>query len=754
MSTADTQARPGGTLTALPGDELRQILWRFAERYDLQMLVQAARLVARGPVARLVAAGGRNSHEWNDQKSELLPAFDQAGITTMSLDPEHGGFIEGPKNLAMALAAFELAWVDGGAATSSLAGHLALAPIHEKGTADQRETYMKRVTPLQPGEDRKQWRGSFCLTEPIPFVGVETQKLAGKVRVESWEEGKEPMLKVEKRGRFITNMDFANFVTAAVDSDDPRIKGSCIIILEEGDPGTFDRGAPTRKLVHQLSSTRDPIFSLVVPASRIVGGYTLENGTIVPRFTHSQVIEAVFRRTRVTVGLMTAAKLLSAPEPIIRYHRNRFRGGPSDAPGTPRYDLGLQQKEDVLHRMVDIWATGEASASLGFAAARFFDDFDALDHRRDAIFAESGIPAGRTGMKALAGWQDKAIEFVRLSGRPGSSHDEARSSRNQARHRELESSELVRFLVGDALANVLCPACKLWNTGHGANMMREAVSLMGGYGITEDCPGFLGQKWMDSQLEATYEGPEAVQRRQLSVTMANEIFLTQFEEWIRDMRRVAATHPGTGACTLATAMEIWLWTIRHLQSAKDADGKPLFRDQRQGITFPLADALCWLLASRFQILDVLELEEKGPQNPAVAEGLTGTLRFFTDLCHVQAARAAGEVTRICSDLVFGYNRHPSWDAPGARVYEAEALEALEGVMPGVMACARSMADVVEADGSHAEKAGPCVRFAGMETFMQMRTKICGCGTGAGLSKDRAAQALTTVMIPEALDYPS
>jgi hypothetical protein len=28
--------------------------------------------------------------------------------------------------------------------------------------------------------------------------------------------------------------------------------------------------------------------------------------------------------------------------------------------------------------------------------------------------------------------------------------------------------------------------------------VREAVSLMGGYGITEDCPGFLGQKWMDA----------------------------------------------------------------------------------------------------------------------------------------------------------------------------------------------------------------------------------------------------------------
>jgi hypothetical protein len=47
--------------------------------------------------------------------------------------------------------------------------------------------------------------------------------LNGKVRVERWEEGKEPMLRVEKRGRFITNMGFANFVTAAVDSADPRI---------------------------------------------------------------------------------------------------------------------------------------------------------------------------------------------------------------------------------------------------------------------------------------------------------------------------------------------------------------------------------------------------------------------------------------------------------------------------------------------------------------------------------------------------
>ena len=65
--------------------------------------------------------------------------------------------------------------------------------------------------------------------------------------------------------------------------------------------------------------------------------------------------------------------------------------------------------------------------------------------------------------------------------------------------------------------------------------MREAVSLMGGYGVTEDCPGFLGQKWMDAQLEATYEGPEAVQRLQLSLTMTNELFLAQYRQWIAEM---------------------------------------------------------------------------------------------------------------------------------------------------------------------------------------------------------------------------
>ncbi len=731
------------TLRTLPGDDVRQILWRFGDRFDLQMLVQSVRAVARGPVARAVANGARHSHQWTKEKDDLLREFDAAGITSVFLDPEFGGYLAGPKNLALALTAFELAWVDAGAATASLAGCLGLAPIHERGTPEQKAEYMSRSA---PGGDRTPLRGAFCLTEPIPYVGVETGLLSGKVRIAEWREGQEPLLHVTKRGRFITNMDFAGFVTAAVDSGDPKIHGSCMVILEKTDAGVFDPGAPARKLVHQLSSTTDPIFDLTVPASRIVGGYTIEDGVVVPNYSHSEIIEAVFRRTRVTVGLMTAAKLLSAVEPLIRYHRERFRGGESVPPGSPRFELGLQQREDVLHRLLEVWSTGEAAASLGFSTARLFDELDPLEREKERVLAAQGVHGGTALFKALRKRQPDAIECLTLAAQPA-------GRRNQERYDALAADPVVRFLALDAQANVLCPAVKLWNTGHGANVLREAVSLMGGYGITEDCPGFLGYKWMDAQLEATYEGPEAVQRRQLSLTMTNEVFLAQFKLWIGEMRRIAARYPGSGACALATAMELWLWTLNHLQKATDAAGVKLYSGNRQGVTFPLADALCWLLASRAQILDVVELAEQGPSHPVVSEGLEGLQNFFTDLCHAQAARAAGEVGRICAELVFGYRRHPSWDAEGdyQGCYQEDELIAIESLVPGMSAWTP---DMIREDGSHASKAGPCARMDGLHDFTRLRAKLDGCLTGSLLARDRAAHALAHVMIPQALDYPA
>jgi len=401
----------------------------------------------------------------------------------------------------------------------------------------------------------------------------------------------------------------------------------------------------------------------------------------------------------------------------------------------------------VLHRVVDIWATGEAASSLGFGAARLFDELDPLEKQKDAIFAEQKIEGGRAQFRALQKLEKDAIEFLHLSAKPA-------AERDATRYEALASNTLVQFMWRDALANVLCPAVKLWNTGYGANMMREAVSLMGGYGITEDCPGFLGQKWMDAQLEATYEGPEAVQRRQLSVTMTGAVFQEQFRLWIAEMRRIGSDRPGTGACALGTAMQMWLWTMQHLEKATDADGAKLYHSNRQAVPFALADAVCWLLTARQLIMDVLELEAKGPANPTLAEGLPGLLNFLSDLCHVQSARAAGEVGRICAELVFGYNRHPTWDAQTtAACYGTDDLDALETLIPGIASSARACADVTEAGQTHATKAGPCALFKGLEQFVALRVKLDGCQTGARLAKDRAAEALTKVMIPEALDYP-
>lgn len=730
-------------LTQMPSDDVRRVMWRLGDRDDLQQLISATRGVARQLVARLVAEGQRDTYQWTPEKQALLDALDQAGVSSLFADPEYGGTITGPKNLATALAAFELAWVDGGAATCLVALGLALQPIIALGTDEQKASYLKAST--TPNGGRQVPRGAFCLTEPLPFAGVDTGILSGKVSVAKWQEGAEPQLRIQKRGRFTNNMDFARFVVAAVASDDTRIKGSCMVILEQDDPGTFDRGEVTHKLVHQLTSTRDPAFDLTVPASRIVGGYSIQDGVIVPRYSHAKVLEAVFSRTRVPAGVMTGAKLLSSVEPIIRYQRERFRGGEGQ-PGTPRHELGLQTKEDALHRLVDIWAAGEAACSLGLAAARHFDSSAELEQSKNEIFAAEGMKLGTGPHRVPKEAEALAIEYLTQAVAPDDVRDDARLA-------ELRANRVVDFVVKRSVGKVLSPATKLWNTGQGATLLRQAVSLMGGYGITQDCPGFLPQKWMDSQLEATYEGPESVQRRQLIVTMTSELFLAQFRKWASDMSRIASDRPGTGACTVAAAMDLWLWSLNHLQHATDADGQPLYRDKRQGATFPMADALCWLLASYYQILDVVELEQQGARDSKLAASLPGYVQFFTDLCHVQAARAAGEVARICSELVFGYNRHPSWEPDCGSCMGAGELDLLEGLIPGISVGVRMAGDVMEEDGTHVPKAGPCVQFEGLRAFTGRRSKLDGCLTGARLAKDRAGLAISQVAIPDKLDYP-
>jgi hypothetical protein len=127
----------------------------------------------------------------------------------------------------------------------------------------------------------------------------------------------------------------------------------------------------------------------------------------------------------------------------------------------------------------------------------------------------------------------------------------------------------------------------------------------------------------------------------------------------------------------------------------------------------MADALSWLVASRAQILDVLELEARGGDDPVASEGLEGTVQFLSDLCHTQAAAAAGEVSRICAELVFGYNQYSNGFTPG--------------------------------EGKESEETND---------FLRLQNKLTRSLSGSRLAKDSAAQTVAKVMIPEALEYPA
>lgn len=278
------------------------------------------------------------------------------GLTRILVSAHHG------LTLPLALAVWELASVDAGVATSSLSGSLAQMPIRDFGTLQQRDRYL--------GLDNLR-HGALCLTEPIPGAGADAISLSGRMVLAGAGADGETLLEIHKRGRFISHMDFAEFVVAAVEGDGNGVRGSGLVILEPGDAGEFERGAPVRKLGHLCASTTDPVFRLRVPASRVVGGYTMEEGALVPLFSHRALLEPALRRMRALLALMTAAKALST-----------VKDGLSLSPQTSGAEFRL--------RLADLWATGEAAASLGFSAARFCDE---LDRAANPSSANAGLAA-------------------------------------------------------------------------------------------------------------------------------------------------------------------------------------------------------------------------------------------------------------------------------------------------------------------------------------------------------------------------
>jgi hypothetical protein len=341
-------------------DEAHAALWRIADHAELLKLRDKACLTASETVAPLLSQL-RATCAWTEEKAHVLGALDAQELTGI-LASAHNGL-----TLPLALAVWELAGVDAGVATSSLSGSLAQMPIRDFGTEPQRDRYLGRA-------DLR--HGALCLTEPLPGAGADAIFLTGRMALAGAGADGEPRLEIHKRGRFTSHMDFADFVVAAVEGDGVGVRGSGLVILEPGDAGDFERGSPVRKLGHRFASTTDPVFRVTVPASRIVGGYTMEEGVLVPRFSHRVLLEPALRRMRALLALMTAAKALSTVRESLH---------------------GTGRSVEFRLAMADLWATGEAAASLGFCAARLCDELDCAENpsSADARLAALFSPAAK-----------------------------------------------------------------------------------------------------------------------------------------------------------------------------------------------------------------------------------------------------------------------------------------------------------------------------------------------------------------------
>jgi hypothetical protein len=344
-------------------DEAHATLWRIAESAELLAVRNIARQAAREKLAPLLDQA-HLSHKWTEEKARVLRTLDAQGMTGI-LASAHNG-----QTLRLALTVWELASVDAGVATCSLSGSLAQMPIRDFGNEPQRDRYLGR-TELR--------HGALCLTEPLPGAGSDAISLSGRMYLAGGDAEGEALLEIHKRGRFISHMDFAEFVVAAVEGDGKGVCGSGLVILEPGDAGEFERGVPVRKLGHRFASTTDPVFRLRVQASRIVGGYTMEEGVIVPRFSHRALLEPALRRMRALLGLMTAAKALSTVQEWFASTEQK------------------SQEAEFRLEMADLWATGEAAASLGFLAARHSDKLYEAEHpsSADAKLAALFSPAAK-----------------------------------------------------------------------------------------------------------------------------------------------------------------------------------------------------------------------------------------------------------------------------------------------------------------------------------------------------------------------
>jgi hypothetical protein len=91
-----------------------------------------------------------------------------------------------------------------------------------------------------------------------------------------------------------------------------------------------------------------------------------------------------------------------------------------------------------------VWATGEASASLGFEAARQADEFDPIERQKEAYCEEQGL-TGRKQFMALRKKEKDVLEYLDLI------YADEETPESSQRKAELEADILVQFALRDGI---------------------------------------------------------------------------------------------------------------------------------------------------------------------------------------------------------------------------------------------------------------------------------------------------------------
>jgi hypothetical protein len=185
--------------------------------------------------------------------------------------------------------------------------------------------------------------------------------------------------------------------------------GGCLILAEPSDEaeGLFDRGQPVRTLGHRLSSVTSPAFRLRVPASRILGGYTSEDGRLVPRIGYRQALEPALGRCRPVVALMTAGKILATMESVLAHGLADLAPAlPIRAATEPIRAATVRERLPLPLPLVDAWAAAEAAAALALEAARM----------SDRLAAEAAVTGAAARLFATA---HAAQHMAQYAGLPG-----------------------------------------------------------------------------------------------------------------------------------------------------------------------------------------------------------------------------------------------------------------------------------------------------------------------------------------------